>query len=191
MSNNDVKRLFIALPVDSEMKHRLNKLTSALETRDTHVKWVEEENFHLTLKFLGETRQEKIEEIRKALSELLKDTAGFEIYLKNLTAFPGMTNPKVICVDIISGTEKLARIADSIENSLEKLGFPRENRKFRPHLTLGRLKSPDNCEKLKDKIEKFREFDGGKIQVNEICLMQSNLTRKGPIYTTVEKFVLK
>jgi RNA 2',3'-cyclic 3'-phosphodiesterase len=190
MSNNETKRLFVALPVEPEMRKKFSELTGILETDNTQVKWVEEENFHLTLKYLGETPLNKVENLIRSIADSLADYSRFEIYLKNIMTFPTMNNPRIICIDVISGSEKLGRVVGTIEDSLEKVGFAKEKRKFRPHLTLGRLKSSLNCDELKNKIQKHREFVGGKMPVNEVHLMQSKLTSKGPIYTVLEKFIL-
>lgn len=183
-------RLFIAAPIPDEFRKNFFNLSSKLKEFGGKVKWVEEENYHLTLKFLGSTDEEKIDRVIEAVTAAVVDCPSCRLVFKGLGAFPNLKRPRVFWAGVARGGEELARIASNLEDVLEPLGFKREKRKFSAHLTLGRVRSPKGIKKLTGEISKLKDYDGGGFDLKEIHLIRSDLSRHGPTYTVVKRFPL-
>jgi 2'-5' RNA ligase len=179
-------RAFIALNLSSELKHELSRLQEELTKANADVKWVKTENIHLTLKFLGNVEETKIEEIRHILDGISSPEKPFEISLSNLGAFPNLNHPRVLWVGLDKGSSETKRIAASLENELQKIGFPKEERPFSAHLTLGRVKSGRNKAALKEKASSLQVRPKSCV-VNNLTVFQSKLTPTGPIYTSLHE----
>ena len=151
-----------------------------------NVKLVEPENVHITLKFLGDTEEEQIDEIEKIIKDAVKETNSFHIQLKGAGVFPNQNYIKVIWIGIEHG-EEIAIISHKIDEQLSRVGFEKEKRGFSPHLTIARVKSAKNKEKLLQIIEKYKDVEFGDIKVDSIKLKKSDLTQKGPIYITLRE----
>jgi 2'-5' RNA ligase len=175
-------RAFIALELSDEVRAELARLESALKETAADVKWVKPENIHLTLKFLGNIEEAKAEEVTAVLNNIASRNHAFEISLFKLGGFPSLNYPRVIWVGIGKGCGETDKIAKSIEDELEKIGFPKENRPFNAHLTLGRVKSGRNKAELKEKLLAL-ELRRASCAVSHITLFESKLTPHGPIYT--------
>ncbi len=175
-------RTFIALELSKEIKEELSRLQDELKKADADVKWVKPDNIHLTLKFLGNVEDTKIEQIRNILKEISSKHMAFEISLFKIGAFPHLNYPRVIWVNIDKGCGETEEIAKEIENNLEKEGFARESRPFSAHLTLGRVKSGKNKLKLKQKCVSI-DIRPISCVINHITFFQSTLTPRGPVYT--------
>jgi 2'-5' RNA ligase len=182
-------RTFIAVELPENIKNKIGELQAPLKRTNAFVSWVKPENIHITLKFLGEVPEEKINEVFSAIEIALKETKKFKINLKGMGAFPDFRRPRVIWVGTGKGGEELLSMANKIEEEMEKIGFPKENRKFSPHFTIGRVKSPKNIEKLMEKV-KSTDFETEDIGVNEVTVMKSQLHPAGAIYTPLKKIPL-
>ena len=177
-------RSFIALELSPEIKKELSRLQQELKKIDLDVKWVKPDNIHLTLKFLGNVEEAKIEQIKTALAGISSGKKPFEISLFKLGAFPNLNYPRVVWVGIDKGSSEAEDIAKLIEDDLERLGFSKEDRPFSVHLTIGRVKSGKNKIALKEKVSALEVQPKSSI-VKNITLFQSTLTRNGPIYAQV------
>ncbi len=175
-------RTFIAIELGKEIKEVLSKIQSELKNAAADVKWVYPENIHLTLKFLGEVKEEKIPKIIQCLKEICNTINPFNIEIKDTGAFPDMKSPQVIWVGIEEGKEKLLELVELMEDILVKLKFPKEERKFSAHITIGRVKSLKNKGVLSQKINALQFGSPAHQEVKSIILFKSTLTPKGPIY---------
>src|SRR4030043_96643 len=135
-------RTFIAIELPPEIRDSLSRLQEELKATQADVKWVEPQNIHLTLKFLGEVEEKKIAKI----TEIMEDTAGkinkFPARLTSLGAFPKIDFPRVIWVGLDTADKEIRQIAKELEEKIAKIGIPKENRAFSSHITIGRLRSP-------------------------------------------------
>ncbi|NQV04022.1 MAG: RNA 2',3'-cyclic phosphodiesterase [Candidatus Omnitrophica bacterium] len=183
-------RAFIAVEIDPLNKKRLSELISCLKKSDTLVKWVNENQMHLTLKFLGNIEETKAQEVSRVLESITKDFKAFTISLSKIGAFPNINKPRVIWVAIDEGKDTLKLLADKIESGLEKIGFAKEKREFKAHLTLGRIKSLKNISQLTEIIQKTDFQSQGKIKISVLILFQSTLTSKGAIYAPLAEIKL-
>jgi 2'-5' RNA ligase len=179
-------RCFIAIELTEELKRGLRELQAQLKAASqAPVKWVEPENIHLTLKFLGNVASGRIEEIAQAMTEAVRGTSPFSLEVRELGVFPNPRRVQIVWVGLGGEVEKLTILKQRIESGLSILGFAPENRRFTPHLTLARLRdraTPQERERLGQLIAET-EFAGGSFTVKSVKLMKSQLTREGPIYS--------
>jgi 2'-5' RNA ligase len=176
-------RTFIAIELSEEIKDTLAQAQSHLKYSSADVKWVEKDNIHLTLKFLGEIDENKLANVKAALDEIAKDTKSFEISLKDIGAFPDIDHPRVIWAGLDKGAKESTELAVKIDEALSKLGFDKETRPFAAHLTIGRVRSSKNKEALREKVTGYRSPVIGPQKISSLTLFQSTLAPKGSIYT--------
>ncbi|HBG22630.1 MAG TPA: RNA 2',3'-cyclic phosphodiesterase [Peptococcaceae bacterium] len=181
-------RSFIAVLLPSELKRDIYQFTAPLRQSPLSIKWVEEENYHLTMKFLGSCSAIEINKASNFLRDLTAERKPFKLQCGEVMVFPNWHRPRVISLSLTGDTEILKNLWYEIEIGLASKGFPEEKRKrFNPHITLGRLRS-ENSE-LRKMIEgKACPVTGKNILVWDIRLMASKLTPQGPQYTTIESF---
>jgi len=187
-------RTFIAVELAQEAKDLLARLQEQLKTSGADVKWVAPLNIHLTLKFLGEIDDKKLDKVMQILEETAKERPPFYIRLSSLGAFPKIDFARVIWVGIDKGDEETKDIAKVLEEKLAKVGIPKENRPFSSHITIGRTRSSLNRERLAQNLNILADNWGKQnieFSVNKITLFKSTLTPKGPIYEVLKIASLK
>ncbi|MGB2768879.1 MAG: RNA 2',3'-cyclic phosphodiesterase [Candidatus Zixiibacteriota bacterium] len=182
-------RTFIAVELPEKIKSEIEQLQAPFKKTDTFVSWVKPKNIHVTLKFLGEVPEERMNEVFSATEKALEGTRKFTMSLRGTGAFPNPRRPRVIWVGAGSGGEELSQMAVRIEQEMEKIGFPKEKRKYSAHFTIGRVKSPKNIEKLMELVSSS-DFQTEEIEVNEVVVMKSQLDPGGAIYTPLKKIPL-
>ena len=179
-------RTFIAIELPDEIRHALAEVQKHLRRDVAGVRWVEPGSIHLTLKFLGSIPAEQIQPIAAAAAQVVQGDPPLTLGLSGLGAFPNPRRPRVIWVGIEGDVARLGRLQTRLEEALGPLGFPREERGFRPHLTVGRVKDPrrppDLTRPLADvAVPRCNSFD-----VREILLYKSDLRPTGAIYTKLQ-----
>ena len=179
-------RLFVALEIPSEVRENLAALLDSLRSISKDPRWVRPQNLHVTLKFLGEVAEAKVEDIRNALREIRSEQVA-TLDFRGLGFFPNEKHPRVFWAGI-EASANLKTIAANIDGPMEKLGIPREQRPFSPHLTLARFERPGLPEALRQAIAANMELAFGSLQTNEFHLIQSELRRSAAEYTTLERF---
>ena len=177
-------RLFIAVNIPVEIKENLSLLTKRLKYKISDVKWIQKENLHLTLKFLGEVREEKVEKICSNLCDIAKTIKPFNVSFSEIGAFPDLKFPRIIWAGVKEGSNELKKLAWEIEQALVPLGFEKEKRAFSAHLTIGRVKSF----KVRDISFENIDTNFGSFVLERIDLMQSFLDRPRPEYKCLESF---
>jgi 2'-5' RNA ligase len=182
-------RTFIAIELPERVKKKIELAQAPLKKTKTFVSWVKPANIHVTLKFLGEVPEDKINDVFLATEKALEGTKKFTLSLKGMGAFPDFRRPRVIWIGAESGEKELTFLAGRVEEEIEKIGFPKENRKFSAHFTIGRVKSPKNIESLMELV-KSSDFSTDEIEVNEVVVMKSQLHPAGAIYTPLKKISL-
>lgn len=189
----DQKRLFWAIILPDELKRKIFGLQSRLREVHADVKWVEQQNFHLTLKFLGEVSAGQTGKIIQAVEHEITGTNTFSLDFEGIGFFPGSRRPKVIWVGVRGEVEKFRLLYEKVEKATAKLGFNDLRNRFSPHLTLGRIRSLRGSNGLVDRVSVITKDLAtiGEIRVGSISLVESQLTRKGPIYTTLTSLELQ
>lgn len=184
-------RTFIAINLDQEIKEKLYFLLLELKRISQGIKWVKKEAMHLTLKFLGEIKEEKTKEIEATLKTLSQKYSPFPLSLQGTGTFPpGKKSPRVIWVGIEENQSLMSFQAD-LEDELEKLGFVKEKRPFHPHLTLGRIKFPSHLGGVLSQLEREKETHFGEMVVHKITFFQSILKPTGAEYKLLSEVALK
>jgi 2'-5' RNA ligase len=173
-------RSFIGIPLTNDARETIYKIYPDIK----NLKFTKKENLHITVKFLGEVKEEKIEKIKEAIEESCNDITKFKISSNRLSAFPSLTYARVIWANVIEGVSIIEKIYKKLEKILEKTGFKKEDRKYIPHITIARAKTGVD---ITDYLSKF-EMNS---EVNEIVLYRSDLTSTGPIYTEIFKYNFK
>ncbi len=176
-------RVFIALELPSDIKEAAVAIQRELMKSEAPVGWVRAEGMHLTLKFLGEVSSSRLSEIEKALGQAAEGTGSLQIAVRGIDVFPSSKNPRVIWLGIQPENDRLLRLQERIDRILAPLGFLREKREFRPHLTLGRVKSSRGLDDLMKVMAVHHHFLAGECRLEELHLMQSELRQEGAVYT--------
>ncbi len=179
-------RSFIALELAPEIQKQLRQIQAELKKSGADVKWVNPEGIHLTLKFLGNVSPELLEEIKKLINQLAKSYKSFELKISQLGAFPKIEYPRVIWVGMEQRENQVVKLAQDLEERLIQLGFLREKRAFKSHLTLGRVRSAHNRDQLKKLLQSLT-FPRTTMQAGTLILFKSTLTPKGAIYQALHE----
>ncbi len=168
------------------VRENLAELLETLRAVSPRTRWVRPENLHMTLKFIGDVHEAKFRAIRSALTGVHSD-GSVRIDFRGLGFFPNEKNPRVFWAGI-EASPNLKILAAEIEQATEKLGVPRENRPFSPHLTLARFEPPRLAEQLRAAIQEHAGLDFGSLRTSQFHLIESKLKPSGAEYTTVESF---
>jgi 2'-5' RNA ligase len=179
-------RLFVALVVPSEVREKLAALICELRAIAPKEKWVRAENLHVTLKFIGEVAPEKLEAIRGALAIVLSDSP-VKLDFRGLGFFPHEKHPRVFWAGI-EASPNLKKLAADIDLAVGKLGIPREERAFSPHLTLARFETRKLPDKLQLAVQGDSTREFGACETREFHLIESKLKPSGAEYTTLQSF---
>ncbi len=175
-------RSFIAIDLPGDIKSSIDKIIRTVSGDSRGIRWVPTENMHLTLKFLGEVKEELIPEIVRRLVLIGGHYQRFSVGIRGTGAFPNFRNPNVLWVGV-DESGALERLFGEIDASLSEIGFERENRKFSPHLTIARVKDRRGIDPLIKELATFKEAFFGTIEVREILLMKSVLKPSGAEYS--------
>lgn len=175
-------RTFICFELSEAIKKELAQLQLDVKKLGRGVRWSNPDDIHLTLKFLGDVEENLITDITEAVKAAAAQTAAFQISISGTGAFPNFDHPRVYWVGIKEASGALVRVQSNIENELQRIGFAKEQRKFSPHLTLGRVKSSDGLKEISAALQKvmLRNLN---FLADKIIVMKSELQPGGAQYT--------
>ena len=176
-------RAFIAVNLAPAVGEEIAKVQVALKTAQGDVRWTRIEGMHLTLKFLGDITQAQVAPILTALRASLSDQPSFPVQAIGLGAFPNLRRPKVLWVGLHG--QGLVGLQERVESALVTLDFPREERDFTPHLTLGRVRSLRGWEQVLAVVRKHEQSQFGESAVDHVTLYQSTLRPDGAVYSSL------
>lgn len=182
-------RAFIAVTLPPEVRHFLTGLQRKVkQTADVPVKWVETENLHLTLAFLGNVDEAKMPDISKALHAAASGVRPLTLKVAGLGVFPSPRRPRIVWAGLTGDVPELQRLQRAIVDCLGPLGFSPDDKPFRPHLTLGRVRdsaSSAQSETLGKAVAEMATTGEQSFSVADVHLIKSHLTGSGPIYTVI------
>ncbi len=184
-------RTFIAIEIPDEIKQEMAKVQDRLKKSGADAGWTRPEGIHLTLKFLGEVPAPEIDKIKAALRGAVEGKEKFRIEIGGAGVFPNERNPRVVWIGISGDLEKLSALQASVEDSMAAIGFEPEERKFTPHLTLGRIKYIKSRGAWQTSLDETRDVRLPGFDVAAVSLMKSELHPKGAVYTEIGKVELK
>jgi len=187
-------RCFVAIEIPGEIRAELARLQKDLVGHvDVHrgdVKWVEPEGMHLTLKFLGEVPDNRVVEVCRIVGEVAQRHALFDFPVKEVGSFGGRS-ARVLWVGAGLDCPELLDLQQDLEEEFDRAGWPKEGRQFSGHLTLCRIRNVKAGEKLAQAAKQYGDYDLGMAPAAEVCVFESQLKPRGPIYTRVGHYTLQ
>jgi 2'-5' RNA ligase len=184
-----VVRAFVAIKIDPEVAQRISEIQAKFDKNLGGIRWVRPENLHLTLKFLGQVDDDKLPPMMDSLGRVFHSMPRFSVSCSGLGVFPDIRRARVLWVGLEG--KPLSSLAARVDDALVPLGFAREKREFKPHLTIGRWReSAGRPDLLRRELETGKEHDFGPSRMNEVILFQSMLKPTGAVYTPLKVFPL-
>lgn len=177
-------RSFIAIDIPEDIRSSINNVIRSAGAASRGVRWVPVENIHLTLKFLGDVKDDLVPEIIKRLQLTGKHHRPFSVGIRGTGVFPNFRNPNVLWIGIDTSSQ-LEALFGEIDISLSETGFERESRGFSPHLTIARVKDRRDIDPVVKELATYKDTFFGTIEVREILLMKSILKPSGAEYSKV------
>jgi 2'-5' RNA ligase len=174
-------RCFVAVELDDVIKKEISKFLTSFNY--ISMKSVEDENLHITLKFLGEIEEKKIEEVEENLKLVSSQFEPFAVEFTGIGVFPNVHAARVLWIAIKG--EKMVELAKKVDDSLYSSGFPRE-RSIIPHITIGRIRQVSNWRRLEEDLNRYSTLTFGKMEIQSIKIKKSILTPKGPVYSDLK-----
>ena len=192
MIENKNIRAFLAIDPPEVVLDNIQALQNRLKKSiQGAIRWVRPEGIHLTLKFFGDISAYDVENISEAIANKTANVPPITLEIRGMGAFPDLNRPRVIWLGINGQLAPLLSLQRDLEEVFSKLGFPKENRPFRAHLTMGRVKVPKGIIGLAPSVEAEGNLMAGNFTVGEITLFQSSLSPQGAIYSKLAAFPLQ
>ena len=179
-------RVFIAIELPESVRRKLGDLERELRQATSSARWVSPESIHLTLKFIGEVSEARLGDIDEALAGLT--WRPFQVSVHGVGFFPGTRSPRVFWAGLTAST--MADLAQEIDTRMERFGFDKEKRAFRPHVTLARARDSRLDGALVESAKRFEDVDCGSFMVDRCFLIQSTLKPSGAVYTRLKEYIL-
>lgn len=190
----DKIRSFIAIPISKPIKDSIQSIIHILQQKCSNksIKWVETNNIHLTIKFLGDSELYNLNHLANQIHNSLEKMRSFNLAFSILGAFPSIRNPRVLWVGC-QINEQITNLYNLIDNICVENGFISDSKPLSPHITIGRVKNPLSeavSLQLNDVMTSLKVVDLGSQQIKNFFLYKSELKPKGPIYTPIDEFIL-
>ncbi|MBN1885195.1 MAG: RNA 2',3'-cyclic phosphodiesterase [Candidatus Krumholzibacteriota bacterium] len=183
-------RLFFAVPVPADVRRLVAAAVRACPAEDRPWRWIAADNFHLTLKFLGETDDGRVDLLVDAAARAVAGAGPFSVRYGAFHAFPSLARPRVLVYEVAEGAETLGLLANRIDEAVEPLGFERERRPFRAHLTVARVRRQPSPETIAALGRMPGLPPAAAHAVDRALLMQSRLGRGGAVYEEIASLPL-
>lgn len=176
-------RTFIAVELPEDITASIHGLQTDMRGIGIQARWVPPANIHLTLKFLGDIEAGLKEKIDLEIKNTVKNFSPFKLKAKGIGVFPGIKRPRVIWAGISGQVDLLLDMQKKLILGLEHLGFPREKRSFKGHLTIGRFKDKIDPKKILTAINEFGGFESREFTVRNLTFFKSDLKKTGAEYS--------
>jgi 2'-5' RNA ligase len=184
-------RMFISIEVPEAVKKELAVAQGRLRVAGADASWTRAEGMHLTMKFLGEVTDQQVPEIMSSLRKAAEGTGPLGLSVSGVGTFPNPKNARVVWIGLAGDIVQLTRLQVAVENAMVLLGMAREERKFTPHLTLGRIKYIRFHDRWIKTLEEIRDISLPGFEVTSVSLMKSELKPAGAVYTEMGRVELK
>lgn len=186
------KRIFIALDISEEARNRIAEFSAELKRDFSHLRvgWERPEKIHLTLKFLGDTSEKQLAQLGEAVKSAASGFAAFSLLMEKTGCFPSRKKAKILWIGLIDESGNLQNLQERLEEETGARGFEKENRSFKPHLTVARLREPERSGELTDAFLQ-KQFEPVSFEVSAIVIYESKLQPAGSVYSVIERQKLK
>lgn len=179
-------RTFLAFDIeDKRITRRITEVQGMLGNSRADLKLVKPQNIHLTIRFLGDIQPHMVDAIYEEMKQVT--FTPFDVELKGLGVFPKLNYPRVVWAGITKGANELTNVFEQLEPRLRGLGLSPDTKGFSPHLTLARVRGGRNKARLVEVIRELEDYEFGAVKAECLKLKQSDLTPRGPIYTTLKE----
>ncbi len=189
MAQSGTRRLFIAMDTPAVIKPLISRVQDDLRSTYADVRWESSEKFHLTIKFLGSAAPDLLNPITSRLRATAAKVSPLTVLYRNMGRFPKRGDPKILWIGMEEASGGLMRLQQWIDTEMAALGFPKEDRRFHPHVTIGRIRSTRRISALLRMMETIT-FECQPVVVSSIDLINSELKPDGSVYTPIASFPL-
>lgn len=177
-------RTFVAIETPPDVRSRAAALVERLKSSGAKVRWADVQTMHWTLNFLGDVPDNEVADVCQCVTAAVAPVSPFDLEIVGCGAFPKVGRPRTLWLGVGKGAEAMIELQAALERSLAKLGFRPENRQFKPHLTLGRVRDASaGLDELTDLVRRQADFSAGVMYVDEVVVFSSQLERTGAIHT--------
>lgn len=183
-------RTFLALDLDEPIRRHLRRTQQELDAAGAVVRWTAADQLHVTLKFLGDVADADLPGVCEMARQVAGAVEAFDFEVTGVTSAPPAGHMRMVWVDITDPTGRMADLNDALEEAAAAMGFKRENRRFHPHLTLGRVKSAQRVPELRRAIAAVADTAYGSQGADELVVYASQLTDQGPVYAALARVAL-
>lgn len=186
------RRIFVAVDISDEARGKVSDYISNLKTKFPNVKvgWDRPEKLHLTLKFLGDSDEDQLEKLEKICEKISFEITNYKLQISETGVFPSPRNARVLWLGVYGDVGELQKINAILETECEKIGYKKEKRIYKPHLTIGRIREPQKAKELA-KVHLENKFEPVEFEVSELVIYESKLQPSGSVYTKVSGFKFK
>jgi len=187
-----MKRIFVAVDISDKARRKVSTYIQELrdEFSNLRVGWEKTEKLHLTLKFLGDTDEIQLEKLNEIVRNIAGQISKFSLKIAETGVFPSPRNARILWIDVKDDKGSLAKINRLLETECEKIGFSKERKNYKPHLTVARLREAGKSKELAEKHLR-KEFEPAEFEVAEIMIYESRLQPAGSIYSKVQSSKFK
>jgi 2'-5' RNA ligase len=181
---NDFVRAFLSIDIDDQsLLSQIERIQLRLDPQAAKMKLVEINNIHFTLRFFGDTKLDKISQIRDHLGRIVIEP--FEIRIAGVGAFPNKRRPRVVWIGVSERGQQVRNLKLEIDSLLEDIGYQVEKRKYTPHATIARVRHVKDSRRIADNLEDLVNESIGVMTISGFTMKKSTLTPTGPIYDTM------
>jgi len=183
-------RAFLAIEPPENILQEISRLQDKLKREISgRLSWTRPQGQHLTLKFFGDISRDDIKNISAAMQKRVVAEQKMNLKVEKLGVFPDARRPRALWCGVTGDVEKLINLQKKLDGDFATLGFPAEDRSFKAHLTLARIKDPRDMTGMSEALKKHNEFTAGEFVADKLFLFQSKLSPQGAVYTKLAEFV--
>ncbi len=180
-------RAFIAFELPAAVISLLQRVQQDFKRLAIRARWVRPENIHLTLKFLGDITPDDVDKIGAAMAVAAAELPPVALSVRGIGVFPGVKRPRVIWVGLAGDIRSLLAFQSRLEQKVFEAGFPKENRSFKAHLTMGRLKQAPDPALIRRMITDYATLSSGEFTLKQVILFKSDLKPSGAVYSKLKQ----
>ena len=185
-------RAFLAIDPPENILQAISRLQDKLKREiGSRISWTKPQGQHLTLKFFGDISSEDVKNICSAVQKRVVSEPPLNLKIEKMGVFPDARKPRVLWCGVTGDVENLSALQKKLDGDFADIGFPAEDRSFKAHLTLARIKDPRELTEISESLKKYDSFNAGEFVADKLFLFQSKLSPQGAVYTKLAEFTLR